>query len=147
MTDKALVPDADFHGYSSSKVEDSRKDGYTNVTIGAGMEIRRGNGRLQGFYGAELMFMMGSTKTTYTYGNAYDFTNLPSQTHGTDGSSDVLEVNQVQPLAWVSEVLLVANISLQQRSPSVLNTVGALDCRAREMVLKLLSKPILQEQL
>lgn len=92
MTDKALVPDATSTATPVPMVEDSRKDGYTNVTIGAGMEMRRGNGRLQGFYGAELMFMMGSTKTTYTYGNAYDFTNLPSQTHGTDGSSDVLEV-------------------------------------------------------
>ena len=92
MTDKALVDDQTSTANPLPKVEDSRKDAYTNVTIGAGMEMRRGNGRLQGFYGAELMFMMGSTKTTYTYGNAYDFTNLPSQTHGTDGSSDVLEV-------------------------------------------------------
>jgi len=95
MTDKALVGDVTSTATPVPMVEDSKKDGWTNITIGAGMEMRRGKGRLQGFYGAELLFMMGSTKTTYTYGNAYDFTNLPSQTNGADPlgiDTDVQEI-------------------------------------------------------
>jgi len=92
VTSKGLVRDeAAFFAdpTSTDMVEDTRKDGFTNITIGAGMEMRRGKGRLQGFYGAELMFMMGSTKTTYSYGNEYDpqgnTHGITSYTNGADG--------------------------------------------------------------
>jgi hypothetical protein len=93
QTSKALVTDITAviaDPLSTAVVEDSRKDGTTMITLGGGLEMRRGNGRLQGIYGAELLFMMMSTKSTYTYGNTHDFTNIPTQTHGTDGAVDVL---------------------------------------------------------
>ncbi|MBI3511912.1 MAG: hypothetical protein HY064_14730 [Bacteroidetes bacterium] len=40
------------------------------VGLGAGMEMRKGKTRLQGFYGADFMFWMSGSKDTYTYGNA-----------------------------------------------------------------------------
>ncbi len=97
FTDKALVPDivAQFNDpASTATVEDSRKDAFTAITLGGGMEMRRGSGRLQGFYGAELLFSMSSSKSTYTYGNAYSATGTPaitSQSHGTDGAVDMID--------------------------------------------------------
>ncbi len=54
----------------ATEVEDTYKMGNTNIGLAVGMEKRRGFGRLQGFYGAELGFSIASTKETYTYGNA-----------------------------------------------------------------------------
>jgi hypothetical protein len=43
------------------------------IGLGAGMEKRKGKTRLQGYYGAELMFWLaGSGDSTMTYGNAYN---------------------------------------------------------------------------
>lgn len=53
-------------------VENTWKSGYTNIGIMVGLEKRRGFGRLQGFYGAELGFSIASSKNTFTYGNAYN---------------------------------------------------------------------------
>ncbi len=50
-------------------VENTAKYGSTNIGIGVGLEKRRGFGRLQGYYGAELGFNISSMKETYTYGN------------------------------------------------------------------------------
>jgi len=50
-------------------VVDKYKHTTTNVAIGVGKEWRRGKTRLQGFYGADLMVWMGSSKDKYTYGN------------------------------------------------------------------------------
>lgn len=42
------------------------------IGLGAGMEKRKGKTRLQGYYGAELMFWLaGSGDSTMTYGNSY----------------------------------------------------------------------------
>jgi hypothetical protein len=56
-------------------VEDVMKDSETNITIGLGLEKRRGAGRVQGVYGAMLDFGIESSKTTYEYGNAITATN------------------------------------------------------------------------
>lgn len=53
-------------------VENTWKTGYTNIAIMVGLEKRRGFGRLQGFYGAELGLSFASMKNTFTYGNAYN---------------------------------------------------------------------------
>jgi hypothetical protein len=92
VTSKQLVPDASSTATPVPMVEDVMKVGTTAITLGGGMEMRRGNGRLQGFYGGEVLITMASTKTAYTYGNAFDFTTLPSQTHGVDFSTDVREI-------------------------------------------------------
>lgn len=44
------------------------------IGLGAGIEMRRGKTRLQGFYGADFMFWMSGSKTTYDYGVAYSST-------------------------------------------------------------------------
>lgn len=51
-------------------VENSYKMSETNIGLTGGMEWRRGFGRLQGFYGGELGIALGSSKSSYTYGNA-----------------------------------------------------------------------------
>jgi len=63
-------------------VEDVAKMGQHFIGLGAGMEMRRGKTRLQGFYGADAMFWMSGSKNTYTYGNAYSSTNpAPTSTN------------------------------------------------------------------
>lgn len=55
---------------NAAEVENTRKIGTTNVGLTFGIEKRKGNTRLQGFYGAELGFLINSSTTKYTYGNA-----------------------------------------------------------------------------
>jgi len=50
--------------------EDKWKHSTSFIGLGAGMEMRRGKTRLQGYYGGEFMFWMSSSKDKYTYGNA-----------------------------------------------------------------------------
>ncbi len=57
-------------------VVDKYKHTTTNIAIGAGKEWRRGKTRLQGFYGADVMLWMTSSKDKYTYGNT--MTAVPS---------------------------------------------------------------------
>lgn len=53
-------------------VNDKLKVSNHFIGLGAGMEKRRGHTRLQGYYGAELMFWLsGGNDSTMTYGNAY----------------------------------------------------------------------------
>lgn len=56
-------------------VEDEVKVSDRNITLGGGLEWRRGKTRLQGLYGAEALINMMGGKTTYTYGNAITSTN------------------------------------------------------------------------
>lgn len=50
--------------------EDEWKSSSRFIGLGGGLEMRRGKTRLQGFYGAELMFWMSGGKNTFSYGNA-----------------------------------------------------------------------------
>lgn len=59
----------------TAMVSDSWKSAYHNIVLGGGLEMRRGKTRLQGYYGGMLMFGIGGTKDTYTYGNGYSSTN------------------------------------------------------------------------
>lgn len=73
-TDLTLVPD--IHSSDvNAKLEDKEKNSTMNVNFGIGIEKRKGNTRLQGFYGGELFVAMSSEKTTYEYGNALDTLN------------------------------------------------------------------------
>ncbi len=67
-------------------VEDKETVANTNIAIGLGYEIRRGHGRVQGFYGGELMLTHTSGNSKYEYGNPYsvDFTNPPTTNFGTN---------------------------------------------------------------
>lgn len=51
-------------------VENSWKRSNTNVGLNFGVEWRKGNTRLQGYYGAEIGFLIQGSKTTFEYGNA-----------------------------------------------------------------------------
>jgi hypothetical protein len=56
-------------------VEDSWVHNTTNILISGGLEKRRGYGRLQGFYGAEVsLAITGAATDKYTYGNDLDAT-------------------------------------------------------------------------
>lgn len=71
---------------NAAEVENTYKLGSTNIGLAVGVEKRRGFGRLQGFYGAELGFSIGSSKETYTYGN-----ELTASTSGVDVNVDAAD--------------------------------------------------------
>jgi hypothetical protein len=69
-TQRSFVPDLD--GDPGDVVEDKTKTSSTGVTLGLGKEMRRGNTRLQGVYGAMAQLSYSSMKTSYEYGNSLD---------------------------------------------------------------------------
>lgn len=90
--DETIVPHSTT---ANTFVTDETKYSYSNITIGAGMEWRRGKTRLQGFYGGEALINFGrgnddnaleAGKTEMTYGEALSATNQNG------GSSRTLEV-------------------------------------------------------
>jgi len=66
---------------STVYVEDIENIKTTLINIGGGLEKRRGYGRLQGFYGAELSFIYGSGNSKYTYGNGFSASNMNPTSH------------------------------------------------------------------
>lgn len=51
-------------------------------TVALGYEMRRGKGRIQGYYGADLVLNFNILNESYTYGNAFSKTNIvPSATN------------------------------------------------------------------
>lgn len=56
-------------------VEDLQKTKTSNYIVGLGIEKRRGETRVQGFFGGELQFIMRQTNIEYEYGNAMSTTN------------------------------------------------------------------------
>ena len=75
MTDKMAYRGMVRVGFGSDKVttpngtnEDVVTNSYNNITLGGGIENRRGNTRLQGYYGAMAMISLGGSKTSYEYG-------------------------------------------------------------------------------
>jgi len=63
-------------------VTDTWKYSANKIILGGGYEIRRGKGRLQGFYGGEVQLTLGGgTHDTYTYGNTMGITDsIPTTT-------------------------------------------------------------------
>lgn len=53
------------------QVEDKLEIASTYFAVGGGLEKRRGKGRLQGVYGADLLFHYQSQSEGYIYGNGY----------------------------------------------------------------------------
>ncbi len=62
-----------------AKVKNTATDKMNNFELGLGYELRRGYGRLQGFYGGEVAFGFEGESTNYTYGNAITATNPGSR--------------------------------------------------------------------
>jgi hypothetical protein len=67
-----------------SMKEDKMKSSSRFIGLGAGMEMRRGKTRLQGFYGGDFLFWMSGSKQTYEYGNALSNTVFVSNATTTD---------------------------------------------------------------
>lgn len=70
VTDRSFTGTVEYPSSQVPEVENTWKMASSNIGLGAGMEWRRGYGRLQGFYGGELGFAISTSKATYTYGNA-----------------------------------------------------------------------------
>ena len=60
---------------ADATVENEAKTSAMNITVGGGMEFRRGKGRLQGVYGPMAMISLGTSGTENVYGNALSATN------------------------------------------------------------------------
>ena len=69
-TTRMFVTDLD--GDPGDVVEDKTKMSNMGVTLGLGKEMRRGNTRLQGVYGAAAQLSFSNMKTTYEYGNSLE---------------------------------------------------------------------------
>jgi hypothetical protein len=80
-TNNAYVNDDASKTDPFAQVKDKQQLSNTNVTIGAGVEMRKGKGRLQGVYGAEANIFFGGGKDKYTYGNAITSDNNFPTTH------------------------------------------------------------------
>ncbi|MFY7971664.1 MAG: hypothetical protein ACOVOO_06965 [Flavobacteriales bacterium] len=82
MSSTTVVPATSGTG----TVEDKTTMSYNNVTLGGGIEKRRGSTRLQGYYGAMAMINLSGSKTSYEYGNgAADGDILESKAGSTFG--------------------------------------------------------------
>ena len=73
-TNKALLDDVTSTNIPKEQVEQEEKINEMNITIGGGLEYRRGKGRLQGVYGPMALISLGSKTTSYTYGNSLSAT-------------------------------------------------------------------------
>jgi hypothetical protein len=51
----------------TGELTDEMKSSNFMLTLGGGIEKRKGNTRIQGFYGGEMLISMGSSSTEYTY--------------------------------------------------------------------------------
>ena len=57
-------------------ITNNTKTSYNAITIGGGIEKRRGNTRIQGLYGGELLISLSGSKTTNAYGVSMDSTSV-----------------------------------------------------------------------
>jgi hypothetical protein len=69
------------------QVEDKYRHTATNICLGAGKEWRKGKTRLQGYYGADIMIWIGSSKEKFSYGNKMSATNDTSASGGSTTTS------------------------------------------------------------
>lgn len=81
-TDRTFVDDVTSTSTPLAQVEDVRKDSYSSIIIGGGIEMRRGHNRLQGYYGGDLLIGSLGTKTEWTYGNTLTDTYTNHMTGG-----------------------------------------------------------------
>jgi hypothetical protein len=67
---------------NNNKVTDKLDQSYTNLAFTIGYEKRKGSGRLQVSYGAEINFFRNFNDSKYTYGNAFSTSNTnPTSTY------------------------------------------------------------------
>lgn len=82
-------------------VNDEMSFNRTNIMVMGGYEKRRGYGRLQGYYGAELGFGLSTGRNTYTYGN--DFSGDYTVQHSSIGNFNNLLNGNTAGNATVSD--------------------------------------------
>ncbi len=90
-TMKAYTPALDNSGAvqpDAAPVVDEMKVSSSMIALTGGLEWRKGSGRLQGFYGGELGFMIASSSTSYTYGNAMTNTGAGTTDFGSNITTD-----------------------------------------------------------
>ena len=69
--------------FSQKKVIDTHLNSNTGMSLMVGLEKRAGKERLQGVYGAGLLFAMNNVYDKYTYGNAItDINQAPTESNG-----------------------------------------------------------------
>jgi len=61
-------------------VSNETKTNTSNIVLGGGLQKWRGQGRVRGFYGGEILFSIQTEKTSYTYGNALSSENQSTRT-------------------------------------------------------------------
>lgn len=74
-TQKASVADVTSTSNPQALVTDKYTAATTGFYVGAGLEKRKGIGRVQGFYGAQAILGIASSSSTYTYGNSLSNTH------------------------------------------------------------------------
>jgi hypothetical protein len=65
----------------TGEITDEQKSSNFMLTLGGGIEKRRGNTRIQGFYGGEMLISIGSSSTEYTYADASSGTTAGGNLH------------------------------------------------------------------
>ena len=84
-------------------VEDSYKVGGSSIGLAGGLEMRKGSGRLIGFYGAELGLNFASSNASYTYGNAMTTTGATTTDFGSPTSPSNIGLDSYLNDARVTE--------------------------------------------
>ena len=83
ISDFYMMKDGQTEPNPTVVVKDSYRIRQSFVGIGAGLEKRRGKGRVQGFYGGQAIIGFGTKSEKYTYGNALSTKNLiPTRNFG-----------------------------------------------------------------
>ncbi|MEM7163609.1 MAG: hypothetical protein AAF487_14360 [Bacteroidota bacterium] len=90
MTNRESVEDAND---PSIEVTDKEKISSTFIGLGAGVENRRGNSRLQGLFGAEAFLWFSGSKVTYEYGNSLSADNQSNDNVFNSDLNDVTELS------------------------------------------------------
>ncbi len=98
------VPDPDI------LVTDKMLVSNTNLNIGGSYQMHRGKGRVQGYYGAGLMFVWQQSAQHYTYGNPIttEFNDPNTTDFGTNltGTGRILDVYNVKRLGVVAHAFV-----------------------------------------
>lgn len=102
VTERNMVEDrlaaytntANTYPTNAAEVENVWKSSGTNIGLSAGLEMRKGKTRLQGYYGGELGILFGSSKDKFEYGNALNSSTTTPVSVDTDdafaGSGNIL---------------------------------------------------------
>lgn len=89
---KTLVPDLKPGATATATVEDAAKTSNFSFSVGGGLEMRQGSGRLQGVYGPMAKISIASSGTKNEYGNSIKDDGGPRTTETKNGSTFGLEL-------------------------------------------------------